>query len=85
VELLFCLVYSLPVLTVHDKYEALRSGIVVSPKWPNLILTPDVPDIELDVLVSHCLDVKSDCGARMVRTRKAVNKKKERTRWNCGN
>ena len=32
------------------------------PQWTNFVLTADIPDIELDVLVGHALDVESDGG-----------------------
>lgn len=33
----------------------------MSPERPNLILSPDIPNIELDVLIGDCLDVESHC------------------------
>ena len=30
------------------------------PKWPNLVLPSHIPNIELDVLVRHGLDVEAD-------------------------
>jgi hypothetical protein len=38
-QLLPCLVYSVAVVAIDNKYQALRSGIVVPPERPNLILT----------------------------------------------
>lgn len=35
---------------------------VMSPKGTNLVLTADIPDIELDILVCHRLDVEADGG-----------------------
>lgn len=32
----------------------------MSPKWSDLVLTTDIPDVELDILVGHTLDVESD-------------------------
>jgi hypothetical protein len=32
----------------------------VSPEGSDLVLTTDIPDIELDILVGHALDVESD-------------------------
>lgn len=40
----------------------LRSSIVVPPQRTDLVLSSDVPDIELYVLVRHGLDVEADCG-----------------------
>ena len=60
VELLLGLVYALPVLTVDDEHEALRAGVVVPPEGPNLVLSSDIPDVELDVLVCDGFDIESD-------------------------
>lgn len=32
----------------------------MSPEGSDLVLTTDVPDVELDILVGHALDVESD-------------------------
>lgn len=42
--------------------SAPRTGIVVSPQRPNLVLSTDIPDVELDVLVGYTLDVETDGG-----------------------
>lgn len=34
----------------------------MSPKGSDLVLTTDIPDVELDVLVGHTLDVESNGG-----------------------
>ena len=35
----------------------------MSPKGPNLILSSDIPDVELDILVGDGLDIESDWDA----------------------
>ena len=60
-QLLLRLVNPLPILTVHDKDETLRSGIVVSPERSNLVLPANVPHVELDILIRHRLNVETDC------------------------
>ena len=59
-QLLFRLVYPLPILAVHDEHETLCSGVVVSPQWSNLVLSTDVPHVEFDILIRHRLNVKTD-------------------------
>ena len=57
-ELLFGFVYAFPVLAVDDEHETLGASVVVPPEGPDLVLTSDVPHVELDILVGHRLDVK---------------------------
>jgi len=59
-QLLFRFVHPLPILAVHDEHETLRSSVVVSPQRANLVLPTDVPHVELDILIRHRLDVKTD-------------------------
>lgn len=61
-QLLPCLVETLPVLAVDDENETLGAGVVVPPEGPDLILPSDVPDVELDIFVGDGFDVESDCG-----------------------
>ena len=60
-QFLLCLVYPLSILAVHDKDEALCSGVIVSPQRPNLVLAANVPHVELDILIRHRFDVETDC------------------------
>lgn len=60
VKLLFCLVDTFAVLAVDDEHQTLGASVVVPPEWSNLILSSDVPDIELDVLVCDSFDIESD-------------------------
>lgn len=57
-QLLSGFVYPLPILTIHDEDETLRPRVVVSPQRPNLVLTSDIPDVELDILIRYSLDVE---------------------------
>lgn len=61
VKLLLCLINSLSILTVDNKYEALCSCIVMSPEGTNLILSSDIPYIEFHVLIRHSLHIKTNC------------------------
>lgn len=61
-EFLSRLVHAVPVCAVHHKDEALRTRVVVSPQWPDLVLPAHIPNIEFDVLIGYCLDIEADCG-----------------------
>ena len=59
------------ILRVRQRIERCQSGAldrptrkVMPPQWSNLVLSSDIPDIELDVLVCDGLDVEADCGDR---------------------
>ena len=60
-QLLLRFIYPLFVLAVNDKYEPLCARIVVPPQRPNFVLTSNVPNIELYVLISDGLNVETDC------------------------
>lgn len=47
---------------VNHEDQSLCTGVIVSPERSDLVLTTDIPDVELDVLVGHTLDVESDGG-----------------------
>jgi hypothetical protein len=59
-QLLLCLVYPFPILAVDDKDKALCASVIMPPKWPNLVLSTHVPNVELYVFVSDGLHVESD-------------------------
>ena len=59
-QLLFCLVYPLPILAIHNEHETLCPSVVVSPQRSNLVLSADVPHVEFDIFIRHRLDVKTD-------------------------
>lgn len=59
-EFLLCFINSLPVLTVDDENETLGAGVIVSPQWTDLVLTSNVPNVELDVLVCDRLDIETN-------------------------
>lgn len=52
---------SISVLAVYYKNKPLSPCVVVTPKWSNLVLTANVPDIEFNVLVGDSFDVESNC------------------------
>lgn len=62
-QLLLCLVYPLPVLTIYDEHQALSSGVVVSPKGADFILPSYIPYIKLDVFIRDGLYIEADCGS----------------------
>lgn len=67
-QLLSGLVYPISVRTVHHEDQSLGAGVVVPPKGSDLVLTTDVPNVELDVFVGDGLDVEADggnCGNRL--------------------
>lgn len=53
--------HALRVAGVNHENQSLCTGVVVSPEGSNLVLTTDIPDIELDILVSHAFDIESNC------------------------
>ena len=63
-QFLLRLVYPLPILTVYHEDETLGAGVVMSPKWPNLVLPSNVPDIETHVLVCYSLNVEANWGTQ---------------------
>ena len=60
VKFLSCFVYSRPVVGVNDEDEALSTRKIVPPERSDLVLTTDIPHIELHILVRHRLDVEAD-------------------------
>ena len=62
VELLPGLVDPVPVGAVHHENEALGAGVVMSPEGPDLVLAPDVPHVELHILIGDGLHVEPDRG-----------------------
>lgn len=59
-QLLLGFVNTFPVLAVDHKNEALCSGIIVPPQRSDLILTSDIPDVELDILIGHRFHVEAN-------------------------
>lgn len=59
-QFLFCFVDSLSVLTVDDENKTLGAGVIVSPQWTDLVLTTNVPDVELDILICDRLHIETD-------------------------
>ena len=58
-ELFTRLNHTIPIVGVDHEDDALCVLEVVSPQWPNLILSTDIPYGKLNVLVLDCLNVKS--------------------------
>ena len=56
----------------------------MSPKWPDLVLTTDIPNGELDVLVVNGLDVKAYTN-NLFSTVPKFEYEGARQRTNCGN
>lgn len=59
-QFLFCFVDSLSVLAVDDENETLSASVIVSPEWTDLVLTSNVPNVELDILVCDRLHIEAD-------------------------
>lgn len=59
-KLLLRLVYPFTILTIHNKDEPLRAGVIVPPKRANLILAANIPHVELHVLVCHGFNIEAD-------------------------
>jgi hypothetical protein len=47
---------------IDHVYEGVGVVEVVSPIWPNLSLTSDIPNIELEAIFDYALDVEPLCG-----------------------
>ena len=60
VQLLLRLVDTVPVLAVDDEDQTLRASVVMPPEGSNLVLSSNIPDVELGVLVCDCLHVEAD-------------------------
>lgn len=58
------LIHAVAVVGVNDEDQALGARKVVSPERTDLVLTADIPNIKLGVLVSDSLDVEADGGDR---------------------
>ena len=59
-QLLSRFINPLPILTIDDEDETLSACVIVPPQRSNLILSADVPHVELYVLVGHGLNVETD-------------------------
>ena len=55
------LIYPFAVLRVDHEHETLGAGVVVPPERTNLVLSSDIPYVELDILVRDRLDVETNC------------------------
>jgi len=53
---------TLTIAAVDDKDESLSASKVVAPERTDLVLASDIPHVELDLLVGHCLNVETDSG-----------------------
>jgi len=53
---------TLAITAVDNENEGLSACKVVAPERTNLVLTSDIPHVELDLLVRHRLDVETDSG-----------------------
>lgn len=60
VQLLLGFVNTFSVLAVDHENEALCSGIIVPPQRSDLILTSDIPYVELDILIGHRFHVETN-------------------------
>ena len=54
----------LPRQSRREGVRATLTGEVMSPQGPDLVLTPDVPYIEFDILIRDCLNVEAHRGDR---------------------
>jgi len=59
-KFMLSLINTFSVLTVNDKHETLRASVIVSPKRTNLVLTANVPNVELDILVCYSFNIKTN-------------------------
>lgn len=47
---------------MHARSEP--TGEIVTPERPNLVLTTNIPNVELDILVCYRFHIKTDCRNR---------------------
>jgi hypothetical protein len=52
------LIHSVSVSSVNNEYQSLRSSKIVTPQRSDLVLSTDIPNIELDVLVLNSLNIE---------------------------
>ena len=58
-QLLACFDNTVAIIAVYDEDDALGVLKVMPPERPNLVLTTNVPDCELNVLILDCLNVEA--------------------------
>ena len=63
VQFPFAIVQPAPVGRIHDPNEAVGRLEVVAPIRPQALLTPDVPNVEVEAAVLQGLDVEAQSGA----------------------
>lgn len=54
-----CLDNSVTIVAVNDEDDTLGVLKVMSPQWSNLVLSTNIPDGELNILIFDCLDVEA--------------------------
>jgi hypothetical protein len=60
IQLRLGVLYTVAVVAIHDKYNAVGVLVVVAPQRAELVLTTDIPHGELQVLVLQRLNVEAD-------------------------
>jgi len=58
-QLITCLNHTISIIAIDDENDALGVLEVVTPEGSNLVLSTDIPDCKLDVLVFDRLDVET--------------------------
>ena len=53
---------TIPIITVHNKYQRLSTHVVTGQERPDSILATDIPNGEVDVVVVDCFHIKTDGG-----------------------
>jgi len=59
-KFMLSLINTFSVLTISDEHETLRASVIVSPKGTDLILTTNVPNVELDILVCYSFNIETN-------------------------
>ena len=60
-QFLFWYADAVSVHAVNDVYDGIRVGVVASPVRAYACLTAEIPDLKLEVLVLHRLDIETNC------------------------
>ncbi len=63
-EFLSGLVDAGAIITIDHEDQALGTGKIMPPQGPDLILSTDIPHVELDVFIGDGFDVEADGGDR---------------------
>ncbi len=59
-KLVLSLFDTFSILTVNNEHKTLRASVIVPPKRTNFVLSTNIPNIELDILICYSFDVEAN-------------------------